>query len=202
MRLSKSTTNQPLIYWLTFTAILLLLVSQQTKAAVISIDKVADYHQDKQLMIDSESSFQLPEHVIKAVHHEVPLHFQIEIELSEASSLFGFKYQRIRNRIDFHTELKASGVNRLYSLHNTRNQKTQSFKSLDEALKTLSTLHAFPIASLSELHPKQSYTLRMRIRLDIIKLPAPLMIEAIFTDRWQLDSQWYETTLQTPLSWQ
>ncbi len=169
---------------------------------IISINGIYDYQKNKQLLMDSESIFRLPGYVTQAINSEVPLNFRIQIELTEDSNLFGIQYQRTRKQLDFHTRLKASGVKRTYQLYNTRNHKTQNFRSLDEALKTLSTLQAFPIASLSELHPEQRYTLRMRIRLDISELPAPLLAEAIFTDKWLLDSEWYETTLKTPLSWQ
>ncbi len=180
-----------------------LLTLQPLQAhAGITINKVVDYHENKQLMIDSESSFDLPDNIIEAIYHEVPLSFKITIELTERSSVLGFKYQRMRKKIEFHTQLYASGVNRLYSLYNSRNHKSQTFKTLEEALQTLATLRAFPVLSLAELHPEQRYTLRMRIQLDKWKLPTPLLIEAIFTDNWLLDSQWYEEQLQTPLSWQ
>ena len=169
----------------------------------ITILQVHDYQQDKHLLIDSESRFNLPEAVIEAIHHEIPLSFKIQIELTESSKILGFHYQRTRNVISYNTDIYAFGVNRMYALFNNRNQKAESFRTIDEALTTLSTLQSFPIASLSELHPEQMYTLRMRISLDYWKLPAPLILEALLTPSvWQLDSQWYETTLQTPLSWQ
>jgi|ACQI01.1.fsa_nt_gi hypothetical protein len=183
-----------------------VLASETEKAHLsepsITINKVLDYQQDKKLLIDSESTFNLPETISEAIRHEVPLSFKIQIELLETSKILGFNVQRKRKSVEFHNELYASGVNRLYVLFNTRNHKVQTFKNLDEALSTLSTLEDFPIASLSELHPGQRYTLRMRIKLDIWKLPAPVLIEALLTDKWLLDSQWYETTLKTPLSWQ
>ncbi|WEJ62903.1 DUF4390 domain-containing protein [Thiomicrorhabdus lithotrophica] len=168
----------------------------------IEILKVRDYQQNKQLLIDSESRFNLPQEVIDAVHHEIPLSFNTRIELTERKSLLGFGYERSRNIIEYRTDLYAYGVNRLYALYNHRNKKTQTFITIDEALQTLATLQAFPVASLSELHPEQRYTLRMRISLDFWKLPTPLILEALTTSTWRLESQWFETSLQTPLSWQ
>lgn len=168
----------------------------------ITILNVTDYQQNKQLLINSESRFNLPNTVIEAINHEIPLTFTTKIEMTEKSSVLGFSYQRSRSYIQYNTEVYAYGVNRKYALYNFRNKKTRTFKTLEEALTTLATLQAFPIASLSELHPKQDYTLRMRISLDHWKLPAPLILQALFTPHWQLDSQWFETSLQTPLSWQ
>lgn len=178
------------------------ILALASEPSSITIHDVVDYQQDKQLLIDSESSFNLPENALQAIEHNIPLSFYIEIELLEESKILGIKQNRVRNRVEFHNEVRSSGIHRLYFIYNSRNHKSQSFKTLDEALKTLSTIKAFPIASLSELHPEQRYTLRMRIKLDYWKLPAPLLLEAIFTKKWLLDSRWYETTLNTPLSWQ
>lgn len=177
-------------------------VSSATANPAITIQGVIDYQQNKQLLIDSESTFNLPDNALEAIEHNIPLSFYIQIELLEQSNILGIKRSRVRKRVQFHNEVRSSGIHRHYFIYNSRNHKSQSFKTLDEALKTLSTIRAFPIASLSELHPEQRYTLRMRIELDYWKLPTPLLLEAIFTNKWLLDSQWYETTLKTPLSWQ
>jgi len=180
-----------------------VLPTSDTIENPITILNVRDYQQDKQLLIDSESDFNLPSSVIEAIHHEIPLSFRIQIELTESSRILGIKYERNRNIISYHTDIYAYGVNRLYALYNNRNQNAKTFKTIDDALTTLATLQAFPIASLSELHPEQRYTLRMRISLDFWKLPAPLILEALLSPTvWQLDSGWFETTLKTPLSWQ
>lgn len=204
----KVVTSLVTQYLVSFLTVLILIVPGLVRAQSAAIDneitilKVRDYQKNKQLLIDSESRFNLPQAVIDAVHHEIPLSFITRIELTEATKTLGFKYERTRNVIEYRTDLYAYGVNRLYALYNHRNQKAQSFTTLEEALQTLATLQAFPIASLSELHPEQRYTLRMKISLDYWKLPAPLILEALTTSTWQLESQWFETSLQTPLSWQ
>lgn len=180
----------------------LSIFNQALAVKPIVIKKVVDFQGDKNLIISSVSTFNLSPNVIEAINHEIPLNFKIQIELLENGSWLWFDYQRTRQSIEFHTEVRAFGVNRTYTLYNSRNNKTRSFQSIDEALQTLSTLEAFPVISLSELHPKQRYTLRMRIKLDHWKLSPPLIFEAVFSDDWNIDSGWYETTLQTPLSWQ
>jgi len=185
--------------------VLILTLSVSNHALAIKpivIKKVVDFQGDKNLIISSESTFNLPPNIIEAINHEIPLNFKIEIELLEDGTWLWLDYERTRQSIEFHTEVRAFGVNRTYTLYNSRNNKTRSFQSINEALQTLSTLEDFPVISLSELHPKQRYTLRMRIKLDHWKLSPPLIFEAVFSDDWNIDSGWYETTLQTPLSWQ
>ena len=167
----------------------------------IRIIRVSDYQQEQQLRLDSESRFNLPKAVIKAINHEIPLSFTTEIVLSEQNRRFGFEFERTRASIKYQTRLYKTGVDHRYELYNSRNHKLQSFQTLEAALLTLGTLQDFPIIKLSELHPKQRYALKMRISLDHWKLPSPLLIEALFKNHWQLSSDWYEVSIQTPGSW-
>ena len=167
----------------------------------IMILRVSDYQQDQKLLFDSQSRFKLPEAVVSAINHEIPLTFKTEIRLSENSQYLGFNYERTRVSFEYQTRLYVEGVNRRYFLYNSRNLKEQSFASLESALLTLGTLQSFPIINLSELHPKQHYTLKIRISLDHWQLPAPLLMEALFKSHWKLNSGWYEVSIQTPGSW-
>jgi hypothetical protein len=167
----------------------------------IMIIRVSDYQQDQKLLLDSESRFKLPEAIITAINHEIPLTFKTEIRLNENNQRLGFDYDRTRVSIEYETRLYVEGVNQRYFLYNSRNLKTQSFTTLESALLTLGTLQSFPIINLSELHPKQHYTLKMRISLDHWQLPAPLLMESLFKSHWQLSSGWYEVGIQTPGSW-
>lgn len=167
----------------------------------IMIVRVSDYQQDHQLLLDSESHFHLSEELISALHHEVPLNFKTEIRLVEETKWLGFTFKRTRQSIEYHTQLNAYGFNQRYVLYNNRNRKVQTFQTLESALQTLGTLQAFPVIPLSELHPDQSYRLKMKISLDPWKLPAPLVIESLYNSEWRLSSDWFEVTIHTPKSW-
>jgi hypothetical protein len=181
-----------------------LMASLTTKVQAsdeIMIMRVSDYQQDQKLLLDSESRFKLPEAIVTAINHEIPLTFKTEIRLLEKNQRLGFDYDRTRVSIEYQTHLYVEGVNQRYFLYNSRNLKTQSFTTLESALLTLGTLQSFPIINLAELHPKQHYTLKMRISLDHWQLPAPLLMESLFKSHWQLDSGWFEVDIQTPGSW-
>jgi len=167
----------------------------------IMIVRVSDYQQDNTLLLDSESLFHLPEQVKQAIHHEIPLNFKTEIRLLEETRWMGMTFQRTRFDLEYYTRLYAYGVNHHYVLYNTRNNKVQTFETLESALQTLGTLRAFPIAHLAELHPEQRYTLEMKISLDRWKLPAPLIIESFMDPDWHLESDWFESIIETPKSW-
>lgn len=167
----------------------------------ITIESLEHFQKDGQLFIDSHILFALPEKVITAIDHEIPISFKTEILLNEQQTFLSIDFDRNRQAIIYHTRLYAYGVNRLYLLHNSRNDKRQAFPTISSALQTLGTLQAFPIIELAELHPEQSYNLKMRISLDRWALPSPLLIDSLVDDEWQITSDWFEIKIQTPKSW-
>jgi len=167
----------------------------------IRILQVTDYQEDQQLLFDSQSQFNLPDPVIEAIHSEVGLTFETEIVFLEHQRFAGIKYHRERMHVQYRTQLHYSSFSNHYTLINERNNKVQTFESLDRALETLGTLSAFPVLSLSELHPDQKYTLKLNIQLNHWRLPAPLVLNSLLDSDWQLNSGWFETTIYTPKSW-
>jgi len=167
----------------------------------IYFSELKEHIQDQKLMLSAEIDFKLPEQVVSAIHHDIPILFKTEMVLLEEKSFLGIPFKRVRKSIEYRTELYAYGVSRYYVLYNHRNHKRQTFQTLEDALQTLGTLQALPVMSLTELHPEQVYLFKIRISLDKWRLPPPLLIDALFEPYWQLDSGWQTLKLRTPKSW-
>lgn len=182
--------------------LIMLLFSVISSASdEIRIMQVTDFQEDQLLMFDSQTQFHLPDAVIDAIHNEITLTFETSIIFTEHHRMLGIKYDRERRNIQYQTQLHYSAFNNRYTLTNERNLNTQTFGSLKKALTTLGTLASFPVLSLSELHPGQKYTLKLRIRLNPWRLPAPMVLNSLLDSDWQLNSGWFETTIYTPKSW-
>lgn len=179
----------------------LLMTTPAWSSPQIQILQVTDYQEEQQLLFDSQSLFRLPNTVIEAIHNEISLTFQTDIQFVEHHKVLGLDIERERLHIQYFTSLRYVSFSKEYILVNQRNNKVQSFKSLETALRTLGTLSAFPVLSLSELHPDQKYTLKLNIKLNPWRLPAPLVLHALLESEWQLDSGWFESVLYTPKSW-
>lgn len=187
--------------WLLLAGLLTFPSSQSFASDQIRIIQMTDYQEDQQLLFDSQVQFHLPEAVIEAIYNEITLTFKTEILFQEHQRFAGIKYRRERMHVVYNTQLHYSDFSNRYTLVNERNNKVQSFSSLDEALKTLGTLSAFPVLSLSELHPAQKYTLKLNINLNRWRLPAPLVLNSLLDSDWNLNSGWFETRIYTPKSW-
>lgn len=175
--------------------------SQKLLQAKAVINYVSDYQEDQQLFMDAQANIDLSAEMAEALIHEIPLNFKTEIVLSEKSNFLGLELFNSFKNIEYETELRYFGYTQTYILTNKRNKQNRTFKTLKEALYTLSVLYNFPITELSRLHPSNAYQLKLRLSLMPDKLPAPLILKGYFSDAWQLDTQWHKIEIHSPLSW-
>lgn len=67
-----------------------------------------------------------------------------------------------------------------------------SHDRLDEALRALGDFHSWRVIEKKSLDKKYLYRGRVRMSLDISRLPKPLQVSAVTSSRWDLDSGWQE----------
>lgn len=176
-------------------SILFMFASQATWSQVTLLDLV-DKPIDDTLYIDARVHIELPEKVIRAIHHEIPVQFVTEIELTRRDQIFIVPYNSLQTHIRYTTVLSYSHFDQRYKLHNLRNQNIRYFGHLTPALTTLSELQNFPITSLNQLHSGLHYKLKLQYRLDYLALPAPMLTQALFDSDWRFKSEWFELPIQ------
>ncbi|WP_172959654.1 DUF4390 domain-containing protein [Thiomicrorhabdus aquaedulcis] len=150
---------------------------------------------DQQVRLDSQTKVTLSDALIEAVHHEIPLTFRTEIQLTEHTAIANWTYERHVKTVRYETTLHTTGFNRRYVLTNKRNQNVQSFITLQNALEALGTLQDFTLVSLSRLNVEQTHTVKMQISLNRWQLPAPLILNTLFNPDWQMSSGWRSVTI-------
>lgn len=75
---------------------------------------------------------------------------------------------------------------------------TQTVATLDEALARLGEVVDWQVLERGALRTGTSYDARLRLRLDTAKLPKPLSIGAVTSDRWDLATPWFEWSFDAP----
>ena len=75
----------------------------------------------------------------------------------------------------------------------------QSFSTLKEALRVLSRVRGRPIVASSKLLQDKEYIAKLRMRLDLSRLPKPFQVEALGSKEWNLSSNWKQWKLRFPL---
>ncbi len=94
--------------------------------------------------------------------------------------------------------LKYYALTRQYRL--SHGPLSQSFYTLEEALRVLSRFRGRPIIVLSELKQDVEYIATLRVWLDLTRLPKPFQVETIGSKDWDLSSDPLEWRMKLPLS--
>jgi hypothetical protein len=65
----------------------------------------------------------------------------------------------------------------------------QNFATLEEALRSIGRLVAYPVIERSALKPGDTYAVAVRLALDRSQLPKPFQVDAITDKEWQVDAK-------------
>ncbi len=93
-------------------------------------------------------------------------------------------------------ELEYRPLSQRYILRNLNSGDQNSFATLYSALNNLGRIQSLPIIDDALLVPDADYRLRLRALLSTRQYPAPLRILFFWRSQWQLQSDWYEWTLE------
>lgn len=75
---------------------------------------------------------------------------------------------------------------------------SQTFNTLQEALKALGQLRNFSLTVKSELKPDVEYIASLRVWLDLTRMPKPFQVEALGSKKWDLSSDKLEWRMKLP----
>ncbi len=76
---------------------------------------------------------------------------------------------------------------------------TQTFDSLDEAMRTLASVRHWRVFDADQVSPGTHYEAQVRLRLDTSQLPKPLQISGITNRDWNPHSEWTRFTFTPPI---
>ena len=148
------------------------------------------YQENGALKINISHLTELSDAQTEAINSELMMYFMTEVEVAFINNAFGIDWFSTVEELSYYTQLYAFGINREYLLYNNRNKKFRTFKNLDEAVTTLTTLNGLTVAELSHLPPSPAYRVRVRQYLDIWRLPAALLLEVLSNPEWDINKEW------------
>jgi len=88
-------------------------------------------------------------------------------------------------------QLRYHALTDRYVLTNLNTGIQTSMASLQSAQELLNTVPNLPVLDRQLLEPNEQYSGRLRVRLDIDALPAPLKLLAYFSPAWHQSSDWF-----------
>ena len=179
---------QPFLFSL---ALLLLGTMAQAEGIQIKSFSLAAANQHYEMSVDSEIA--LNPVLEQALEKGIVLYFVTKFSLIDSNWYWlDEEVARGKSRVG----LRYYALTRQYHLNHP--SFSQTFNTLQEALKALGQLRNFSLTVKSELKPDVEYIASLRVWLDLTRMPKPFQVEALGSKKWDLSSDKLEWRMKLP----
>lgn len=135
----------------------------------------------------------LSQDALDALNNGVPLTIELNVEVIRARGLW---IDALEAALTVTYELEYHPLSQRYIVRNLNSGDEDSFATLYSALNNLGRIQSLPLIDDSLLQPDSRYRLRLRALLSTRQYPAALRILFFWRSQWQLESKWFEWTLE------
>ncbi len=168
--------------------LLLLLVPAPSQAAEAFLIKSLETQlHDEVYSFNAHIKYGFSEEALAALKNGVPLIILMNIEVQEKR----WYWNKTIAQLEQGYLLIYHALSKKFILHNLNSGIQNDYSNLDDALFALGHLRNMPLIDAKLLKPDSHYILRLRSRLDIESLPAPMRPLAYISSDWRLQSDWY-----------
>lgn len=171
-----------------FLLMLLLLFATQAMASSATIKRAHAEVREGVVYLDVDLKLVLDKEMIDAMQNAIPINLSM-IARIESPREGWFSHivaeDHRRYRLEFHA------LSKTWLVTDPLEHEARSFSTLEGALHSLERIRAWPITTAKRLRTKGALVGRVRMVLDINKLPLPLRLPALFDSRWSLNSNWF-----------
>ena len=153
----------------------------------ISVEDVNGRFENGMYVVKSRVAFDLTGDMREAINNGIDLSYDVEIEIyARRRWLWDYLIVRSVQRID----IAYHALTATYIVTNETTRNKENFATLDEALGALGRLNRIVVSEQKYLPGPAAYQGRIRIKLDVNALPAPLRPIAYLSPDWDLRSDW------------
>ncbi len=157
------------------------------------IRHVDTHLEDDVYLLDADLEVSLESGPLEALSSGVPLDLILEFEVLRTRK---WLWNTTVTTLQARYILKFNPLSRQYRLENPNAGSVRNLRSIAEALAEFGRVRDFPLIDKSLLDEGNKHLVRLRMRLDIEALPAPLRPVAYVSADWQLASDWYSWPIQ------
>ena len=91
--------------------------------------------------------------------------------------------------------IKYDNVKKVYYIASIEGEKHSEFHEFDGAKKAMSELNGIPVASTKDLHKDKPYYVKIKAKLDKIRLPMNMEYVLFFVSLWDFETDWYRQSV-------
>lgn len=167
-----------------FLAALLICFSAQAEGIRV---KSAEFSPNDDFRLNAYFEIRLNPTLEDALKKGVPLNFLTEFELTRV------RWYWLDEKIvesSWHTKLSYNALTQQYRL--SSGTLYQNFDNLSNAVSVLGSLLHRQVIDMNSLKKGGKYVGRLRMSLDVSLLPKPFQVDALASNEWSLDSDWFQ----------
>ncbi len=142
--------------------------------------------------LDANLDLKLTPQALKALDNGIVLTIILDIEVYTSSR---YLWDDVLATLEQRYEIQYHALADQYLLHSLNSGSQFVYPSLDAALLALGKIQKLPILDAHLLQADEHYKVRVRSRLDLGSLPAPMQLKAYVSSEWWLSSGWYSWDL-------
>ena len=158
-----------------------------------TIRSVATHLQDKVYLLDANIDYQFSDAALEALRNGVPLIVLLDIKVEQERSWW---LNKTIAELQQGYLLLYHALTEKYIVNNLNSGAQENYDQLSTALNALGKLKDLPILDAQLATKGNRYLVRLRTRLDLESLPAPMRPLAYISSSWHLESDWYKWPLQ------
>jgi hypothetical protein len=166
----------------------LLSLAMSVAASDITIETAATATENGIIVLSADATLEFSDDATNALESGIPLIFELEIRISKPVKFFWdrklFSTQR-RYSIERHALSEQFIVTDLVT------GDRRIHESLELAIEDLGRVRQLPVVERIELKLQNLCDIRIRLRLDIESLPAPMIPIAYVSPGWYMSSGWH-----------
>ena len=143
--------------------------------------------------LDARLQLILSSEALAALESGVTLTIEMQMQVIRVRR---FLVDSIAAEIAVRHELEYRPLSQRYIVKNLNSGDQDSFATLYSALNSLGRVQGLPVIDDALLLPDRKYRLRLRAMLNTRQYPAPLRLLFFWRGQWQLQSEWFEWSLE------
>lgn len=173
--------------WALLATLLAGIVTGSALGAGFEVEHAETRLVDGVYLLDAQLDISFSEEALEALESGVPLTVIVDLDIVEPRR---YVWNKSIARLESRHQLRTHPLSSQYIVENLNSGAARAFRSLADAVAALGELEAFPVLDEYLLKPGKAYNLKLRARLDIEALPAPLRPVAYLSSLWRQDSEW------------
>jgi hypothetical protein len=118
----------------------------------------------------------------------VPTTFTFVVDLFQQRSWW---LDRKVTRVTIKQTIKYDNVKKLFYVYFDGDKEPTSFQDFEGAKRVMADLNGIPVAQLKTLKRNESYYVRIKAKLDKVRLPLHMEYVFFFVSLWDFETDWY-----------